>query len=235
MSVWSQKRFWKSATAAEVAGGFSVHLDGRSLKTPAKSAFVLPTRRMAQAAAAEWDAQTGKVDPSTMPVTRSANAAIDKVTHQHGEVAALLADYGGTDLICYRAVGPEGLVARQARAWDPLLDWSEQALGAPLVAVSGVMFAPQPAASLDRLGSLVHELSAFELAGFYDLVSISGSLVIGLAVTKGFLPPEEAWHLARIDEQWQQDQWGEDEEASRMSEVKHNAFLHAARFFNLAR
>ncbi|MFV2034502.1 MAG: ATP12 family chaperone protein, partial [Halocynthiibacter sp.] len=235
MSGWAQKRFWKTATAVRVPGGYSVQLDGRSLKTPAKADFVVPTHAMASAAADEWQAQEGIVDPVAMPTTRSANAAIDKVTLQHAEVAALIADYGGTDLICYRAEGPESLIARQAEVWNPLRDWSAEALGAPLITVSGVIFTPQPPASLRVFDDCVGALSAFELAGLHDLVSISGSLVIGLAVTKSFLSPQEAWRRARIDEQWQLEHWGDDEEASRMSDAKCSAFLHAARFFQMSR
>ncbi len=129
---WTAKRFWQAATAEATEGGFTVRLDGRPVKTPAKAPLVLPTLALAQAIAAEWDAQTGTVRPATMPLTRAANSAIDKVAPMRAEVIAELAGYGGTDLLCYRAEGPEALVARQAAAWDPLLDWAATALRAPL-------------------------------------------------------------------------------------------------------
>lgn len=119
MSGWAKKRFWKETTVESVEGGYGVFLDGRAVKTPAKAALVVPTEAMAEAMAAEWDAQEGEIDPNTMPVTRSANAAIDKVAVQHTEVADMLAEYGGSDLLCYRATSPEELIARQAEGWDP--------------------------------------------------------------------------------------------------------------------
>jgi len=151
VSAWKAKRFWKTATAEGCDGGFTVRLDGRAVKTPAKSAFVLPTLAMAQAAAAEWDAQVKEVRPETMPVTRMANSAIDKVAVQFDEVAGLLAAYGESDLLCYRATGPVELIARQSAAWDPLLDWAAAVLGAPLVATAGVVHVAQPPGSIAAL------------------------------------------------------------------------------------
>ena len=139
MSDWKPKRFWKKAVATACDGGFTVELDGRSVKTPAKETLIVPTMPMAKATAAEWDAQGETLDPITMPITRGANAAIDKVRTQHAEVAAMLAEYGDSDLLCYRAAGPETLIARQAAAWDPLLDWAAQTLDARLTVGQGVM------------------------------------------------------------------------------------------------
>ena len=123
MSDWAPKRFWTRTEVTEEPEGYGIALDERKVQTPAKVALILPSRALAEVVAAEWDAQTDKVDPRTMPATRGANAAIDKVRHQHGEVAAMLADYGDSDLLCYRAASPAELVARQAAAWDPMLDW----------------------------------------------------------------------------------------------------------------
>ena len=124
MSEWAAKRFWTETTVTEHPEGFGVALDGRAVKTPAKAALTVPTRAYAEAIAAEWDAQDGAIKPHTMPVTRSANAAIDKVAHQHPEVVTHVCEFGGTDLLCYRAASPERLVALQAEAWDPVLDWA---------------------------------------------------------------------------------------------------------------
>ncbi|MGR3714244.1 MAG: ATP12 family chaperone protein [Shimia sp.] len=234
MSGWAKKRFWKEATAEEVAGGFGIALDGRPVKTPAKAALVLPTRAMAEAVAAEWDAQDEAIDPATMPVTRSANAAIDKVTVQHGEVADMLAEYGGSDLLCYRATTPEELVARQNAGWDPMLDWAAEEFGARLTPVAGVMYQPQPAKALAILRTEVHRLNAFELAAFHDLVSLSGSLILGFAALRSAGGVDEIWRLSRIDEQWQEDQWGVDDDATREVQIKYKAFQHANRFYKLA-
>jgi chaperone required for assembly of F1-ATPase len=235
VSGWTAKRFWKDAQVEPDAGGYTVRLDGRPVKTPAKAPLVVPTEAMAQAIAAEWDAQEGTVKPLTMPVTRSANAAIDKVAVQFDEVAKLIAAYGGTDLLCYRATGPAALVAMQAEAWDPLLVWAADTLGAPLRVTSGVVPVEQPAASLARLTALVFGFDAFELTAVHDLVSVSGSLVLGLAETQGRLDADETWRLSRIDEIWQAELWGEDEEAREQAEGRREALRHAARFFRLCR
>ncbi|MDP4032857.1 MAG: ATP12 family protein [Pseudorhodobacter sp.] len=233
MSGWTAKRFWQDATVEPCDGGFTVRLDRRLVKTPAKAALVVPTHAMAQAIATEWQCQQGVIKPDTMPVTRSANSAIDKITPQFDEVAALIAAYGASDLLCYRATGPAGLVARQALAWDPMLDWATQALEAPLVATAGVMHTPQPAESLARLVARVHACTPFQLAALHDLVAISGSLVLGFAVTSGFAKPETIWNLSRIDEQWQAEQWGDDHAAAESAGLRRAALLHAERFYRL--
>ncbi|WP_319825792.1 ATP12 family chaperone protein [Thalassovita sp.] len=235
MSGWTAKRFWTESKAAEVEGGFTVLLDGRGVKTPAKTPLVVPTLALAQAIAAEWDAQDGEVKPLTMPFTRGANAALDKVATQFDEVAALIADYGGSDLLCYRAEGPEGLIARQAQAWDPVLDWAAETLGARLNVAAGVIHLAQDAAVLDRLQAQVRVMSPFELAAFHDLVGLSGSLVLGFAAVHDLHPVQDLWTLSRIDETWQQEQWGVDEEAAALAETKRQAFVQAKRFYDLSR
>lgn len=235
MSGWAPKRFWKEAGVEAAEGGFAVRLDRRAVKTPAKAGLVVPTRALAEAIAGEWDAQAGVVRPETMPVTRAANSAIDKVMPQLDEVRALIAAYGGSDLLCYRAEGPEALAARQAAGWDPLLDWSAAALSAPLVATVGVVHVAQPPDSLERLAARVGRFTPFELAAVHDLVALSGSLVLGLAVCEGRLDADAAWTLSRIDEDWQAELWGRDAEAADAAALKHAAFLRAAAFFRLCR
>lgn len=234
MSDWKPKRFWKQATATAVDGGFTVLLDARPVRTPAKAALHVPTLAMAEAIAAEWDAQQDLLDPGTMPVTRGANAAIDKVSTQRHEVIALLAEYGDSDLLCYRAAGPEALIEKQAEGWDPVLDWAAKTLNARLFVGEGVMHVPQTTQALENLAAELAAFDDFELAGVHDLISISGSLVLALAVTKDAFTPDEAWLLSRIDEHWQISQWGEDEEAMAAEQVKKTAFLDAARFYRLA-
>ena len=233
MSAWKAKRFWQAASAEACEGGFTVRLDGRAVKTPARRALVLPTLAMAEVIAAEWGAQQGLVKPDTMPATRAANSALDKVAEQFDEVAGLLAAYGETDLLCYRATGPAALVARQADGWDPLLAWCATTLQAPLIATAGVMHIDQPAASVAVLRDLVHGFTPFQLAAVHDLIAISGSLVLALAVTRGRLTVEQAWDLSRIDETWQNEQWGVDDEAAALESLKHHALLEAARFYGL--
>ncbi|MES2844833.1 MAG: ATP12 family protein [Pseudomonadota bacterium] len=233
MSAWTAKRFWTEATVDQTEGGYTVRLDGRPVKTPAKTLLVVPTRELATAVAAEWDAQQGLVKPDTMPFTRSANSAIDKVATQFDEVVGLLGAYGATDLLCYRATGPEALVHRQAVAWDPLLTWSASELGAPLVATAGVMHIAQPAESLARLHARIAAMSPFQIAAFHDLVAISGSLILAFAVTSGRLTLDEAWALSRLDETWQNEQWGVDDDAAALEAFKQAAFAHAGRFYAL--
>jgi len=235
MSGWTAKRFWKEATVEPEAGGFGVRLDGRAVKTPAKAPLVLPTRALAEAVAAEWDAQDEKIDPATMPFTRAANAAIDKVAVQFDEVAGLIAAYGETDLLCYRADGPEALTARQAEAWDPLLDWAEAALGARLTATAGVMHIAQPEPALDALRARVRSLDPFALTALHDLVGLSGSLIIGFAALENWSDADTLWHLSRIDEAWQEEQWGADEEAAELAARKKQEFLQALRFYTLSK
>lgn len=233
MSAWSARRFWTDVTVRAEGEGFAVLLDTRPVRTPLKAQLILPTEALACEVAAEWRAQTGTVNSATMPFTRTANSAIDTVVPQHGAVADMLAAYGGTDLLCYRATDPADLAARQATGWDQLLDWAAKALDAPLQTTAGVMHVGQPADSLAALSKAVHGLSAFQLAAFHDLVALSGSLVLALAVARGRLTAGAAWTQSRIDETWQIEQWGDDEEAAEMAARKRADFLQADRFFAL--
>ncbi|MCU9848406.1 ATPase [Defluviimonas sp. WL0024] len=234
MSGWKAKRFWKTVAVVEAEGGYGVTLDARPVRTPAKCALVLPTRAMAEAIATEWEAVEKEVDPRRMPVTRAANAAIDKVAPQFDEVATLIAAYGGTDLLCYRAVAPEALAEAQAAAWDPLLDWAAREYGARLNVTRGVVPVAQPAESLVRLTAAVRALSPFELTALHDLVSLSGSLVLGLAATRPEFDSETLWRHSRFDEDWQTEQWGEDEEAVAAARMKRDDFLFARHFWNIS-
>lgn len=234
MSEWAAKRFWTETRVVEAEAGWTVHLDGRGVRTPLKAPLIVPTRAMAEAMAAEWDAQEDKIDPISMPVTRSANAALDKVAVQRAEVEALLADYAENDMLCYRAEGPDGLVRRQAEAWDPYLAWGAEALGVALVPTAGIMPVAQPQASLARARGALAAFTDFELTAVHDLVSLSGSLVLGLAVARGHTTAEAAWPISRLDELWQQELWGADAEAESQAALKKAAFLHAERFLSLS-
>jgi len=229
------KRFWKTACISEVAFGHAVHLDDRAVRTPAKQPFVMPSRALAEAIAAEWDGQGDAVVPASMPLTRAANTAIDRVAVQRTEVIATVAAYGETDLVCYRAPHPRGLAARQAEVWDPLLSWAEEVLAAPLRVAEGVMFVGQDSAALEALRRAVQAHDDWELTALHDLVALSGSLVIGLALSAGRLDPASAWPLSRIDEDWNIAEWGEDDEARAAAEGKRAEFEAAARFLDLVR
>ncbi|MBB3992728.1 chaperone required for assembly of F1-ATPase [Sulfitobacter undariae] len=234
MSEWKAKRFWKEALVVPTEGGFTVELDGRGVKTPAKRALHVPTHAMAAVIAQEWSAQQDAINPNTMPATKTANAAIDKVSQQHAEVAEMLAAYGDSDLLCYRADTPEELVARQAEQWDPILEWAAEVLDAPLLTRTGVMHIPQDPVVIEKLSQRTHALDKFELAAFHDLVGMSGSLVLGFAAALDVKTADELWAISRLDELWQEEQWGEDEDATALAETKRIAFIHAKRMFDLA-
>ena len=234
MNAWVAKRFWTDVSVVSTADGFAIKLDGRPVKTPAKTPLVVPSIEMAESIAAEWRAVDEKIDPEVMPFTRSANAALDKVSTQFTEVAEMLAAYGGSDLLCYRATTPAALVERQEQAWDPILDWAFETFGARLTTTAGIMPIAQGADSIEALSKPLFDSTPFQLTALHDLVSLSGSLVLALKVTQGNLPPETAWSLSRIDETWQAEQWGVDEEAEQLAQVKRLAFDHAALFFRMA-
>lgn len=229
------KRFWKEARLEPAPGGYALCLDRRPVRTPAGAACVLPTRPLAEAVAAEWDAQENEIDPLAMPLTRTANTAIDRVLPDPDRVAGDIAAYGGSDLVCYRAPHPEGLKRREAEAWDPLVDWAAAALGARLVLVEGVMHVAQPPASLARLDAAVRAHGPWELTALHELVTLSGSLVIGLAVSHGRMDPDPAWAASRVDEAWNIEEWGEDAEAAAAAERRRQDFVTAARVMALLR
>lgn len=235
MTQWAPRRTWQAVTVETGPDGFAVTLDGCPARTPAGAVLALPARPLALAVAAEWEAAPpGRpADPRAMPLTRTANSALDAVAPARARIAGIVAGYGAADLLCYRAAAPEALTLRQARAWDPLLAWSARALGAPLVATLGVRPVDQPAPSLARLAARVGALDPFRLAALHDLVALSGSLVLGLAVLERRLGPDEAWALSRLDEDWQAAHWGRDAEAEAAAARRAADFALAARVLAL--
>lgn len=235
MSEWKARRFWKAVSVEAAGTGWQVILDGRQVRTPGKLALALPTRALAEALAVEWDAQVDVIDPFSMPLTRAANSAVEKVTPQRADIADMLAGYGGTDLLCYRADAPEELVQMQAAGWDPLIDWAATELGAPLRITHGVIPVIQPDASLEALRARVHALDCFGLTALHDLVTLPGSLLLGLAVIGGRMPAKQAFDLSRLDESFQISRWGADEDAEKAAQGRLEAMLVAERFWNLSR
>ena len=233
MSEWKARKFWKAAAVEPASGGFRVTLDGKPVMTPGKQPLILPTRALADAVAAEWDAQGDVIDPLSMPLTRAANSAIEKVTPQFDAVADMLGAYGGTDLLSYRASEPEGLKARQAEGWDPVLDWARDRYDAPLAVTEGLMPVAQDADALARLRARIATLTPYELTAFHDLVTLPGSLILGLAVLDGRLTADEAHALARLDEEFQAERWGRDEEADAAAEGRLTAMRNAERLLGL--
>ena len=235
MAEWKARRFWKTADIRPQGEGWEVVLDGRPLRTPGKLPLILPTEALARAIAAEWDAQTDVIDPNRLPLTRAANSAVEKVTPQFHDVTSMLGDYGGTDLLSYRASEPEALTRMQAVGWDPLIDWAATELRAPLRITHGVIPVPQDPAVLLKLQAEIASLDAFALTALHDLVTLPGSLILGLAVLRGRLDAETAWKLARIDEEFQADRWGRDEDADLAAQGRLEAMRNAERFYHLSR
>ena len=227
------KRFWTEAAVVEAGDGFGIALDGRPVKTPARLALAVPTRGLAEAIAEEWRASGETVDPRAMPLTGLANAAIDRVAADPAMFAADLARYGESDLTCYRAEGPEPLVARQAESWDALLDWARRRYDVDFTCTSGIVHTPQPDDTVVKLAHAVAVLDPFRLAALSPLVTIGGSLVAGLAVLDQAVPPETAWEAVSLDDRWQAEQWGEDAEAAAALDNRRRDFLAAARFLEL--
>ena len=229
------RRFYEDVAVAEAEGGYTVLLDGRPLRTPLKRPFVLPTRALAEAAAEEWRGQGEKIDPATMPVTGLANAAIDKADGpERPALEAHLAELAEHDLLCYRA-GPEqaGLAERQRRIWDPLLRWAEEALNARLHLAEGIMPVEQPAVSVTTLLTPYERADAFTFVPLFSMATLTRSVVIPLAVGRAAITPEEAWEAATLEERWNMELWGEDEQAARQLAQRRAEFLAAARFLVL--
>lgn len=227
------KRFWSRAHVVPDGRQFSVLLDSRMLRTPAKAPLLLPTQALAEAVAGEWDAVETVVDPDALPLTRAANSAIDRVGPAHDAVVTSLTSYGESDLLCYRAEEPEALRTRQAATWDPLLTWAATELEAPLRITTGLMPHPQPSASLAALRKALASFDAFALTAVSDLVTISGSLVLGLAVARGRLDAAEAFEISRVDENWQNAQWGTDADEAIVVARRLRDVCRAARLLDL--
>jgi chaperone required for assembly of F1-ATPase len=224
------KRFWKHVT---IEADQSIALDGRPVRTPGRAALALPTPQLAEAVAEEWRSVGETIDPRAMPLTGLANAAIDRVAPDPAAFATGLAAYGETDLLYYRADGPAELVARQAAAWDALLDWARSRYDVHFEPVAGVMHHAQPPATVQRLAEAVAALDAFRLAGLSPLVTIGGSLIAALALLEGAADAETVWAAVQLDELWQAEQWGEDELATAAREARRTDFGAGVRFLSL--
>jgi chaperone required for assembly of F1-ATPase len=204
-----RKRFYDRARVGEDAP-FTVLLDGRSVKTPLGNGLALPSRALAEAVAAEWQAQGERIDPATMPLTRLANTIIDGVVVAPAGVAEEVAKYLGSDLVFYRADSPEGLVTMQAQHWDPLLDWARETLGARFVLGEGVVFVAQPEHAVAAAGAAI-PADPWRLGAVNVITTLTGSALIALAVEQGHLRVDAAWAAAHVDEDWNMAQWGRDE------------------------
>ena len=227
------KRFWKDVAVAPEEGGWTVKLDGKPLRTPARAAQVVPSERLAEAIAEEWRAIEGEVNPRAMPLTGLANAAIDRVAPERRAFAGGLARYAEADLACYRSDWPPELVTRQTAKWDELLAWARRRYDVDFSTTSGILHVPQPQATIERLDHAVAALDPFRLAGLSPLVTLGGSLIAGLAVLEKAITAEAAWDAVSVDERWQLEQWGAEAEAETALENRRRDFMSAARFLEL--
>lgn len=229
------KRFHKEAAVDAADGGYRVLLDGKPMRTPAKTMMVVPAEALAEAIAAEWDAvpEGGELNVTYLALTRLAATGLDRVASQRGKVIEDIAKYAGSDLLCYRATDPESLVKRQAETWQPLLDWAKERHCAELAVASGLTFVSQPTAALARLRRVVEAHSDMALSALFNLTHISGSLVIALAISDGRLSAEDAFATAQLDELYQIEKWGEDPIATKRHEGIRNDISAGARFLAL--
>jgi chaperone required for assembly of F1-ATPase len=230
-----RRRFYDAVSIAEGEGGFGLLLDGRAVNTPARRPLAAPRRAWAEAIAAEWEAQRDVIDPARMPLTRLANSIIDGVADQPMEVAAEVEKYLATDLVLYRAAGPEGLVARQSAAWDPVLAWAREALGARFVLAQGAVFVAQPPEALAAAGAAIprEARNLWQLGALHVVTTLTGSALIALALAAGALSVDAAWAAAHVDEDWNMDYWGRDalaleRRAFRFAEMQAAATLLSA-------
>jgi chaperone required for assembly of F1-ATPase len=228
------KRFYDEAEIAESDGGFVLALDGRLARTPAKALLKVGTRKLAEAMVEEWNLQRDTIDPATMPITKIVNSAIDGVSRETSAVAADIVRYAASDLLSYRAGEPEVLAQRQHEAWDPLLVWAGADLGATLAVGTGVIFVPQPADALEAIARAVAPLDPVRLAALHVVTTLTGSAVLALAVARRRLEPESAWAAAHIDEDYQAELWGADEEAQERRAARWREMEAASRILQLA-
>ena len=229
------KRFYQKAEAVPAAGGYGVALDGRLVKTPGRRDLIVPSLALAAALAAEWNGQQGEIRRETMPLMRLAGATIDRSPVQRETIVRQVADYAGTDLVCYRAAHPPALAARQEAVWQPLIDWAMQRYAAPLAVTTGVIPASQPAASLAALAVVVAAHDDFSLTALHAATAACGSLVIALALLDGRLDAAEAFAAAQLDESFQIEAWGEDIEQAERRAALAAEIAAAARFISLLR
>ncbi|WP_458760618.1 ATP12 family chaperone protein [Afipia sp. TerB] len=222
-----RQRFYKTTGVIEEDGGFTVALDGKPVRTPGKRPLAAPVRALAEAMAAEWDAQKDAIDPMTMPLTRIAHSVIDGVADNVPAVADDIAKYFGSDLLFYRAGFPDGLVARQGEHWDPVLRWAADDHGAHFILTEGVMHVQQPDAAIAAMRALL-PADAWRIAALHVITTITGSALLAVALKEGVRTPEQAWAAAHVDEDWNADTWGADEEVTERRAARRRDFDAAA-------
>jgi chaperone required for assembly of F1-ATPase len=228
-----RQRFFTTATAREREGAFAVELDDKPVRTPARRLLAFPTLPLAERAATEWQSQGEFIDPAKLPLTRLANTIIDAVVGAHAEVAADVARYIASDLLFYRAEGPERLVARQNSEWNPILAWAGEAHGARFLLAQGVVFVTQPEAAVAAMRRLI-PASLWRLGAVHVITTLTGSALIALALAEQAITPDDAWAAAHVDENWNQELWGRDAVALARRALRRTEFDAAISVLRLA-
>ena len=221
------KRFYSTAGVAETESGFAITLDGKTVRTPSRRALAAPDRSIAEAIAAEWQAQNELINPTTMPLPRLANSVVDAVVERVDAVTDDVARYFESDLLFYRASHPEALVAREAKLWDPVLFWAADTLGAHFILAEGIVHVRQPEPAVAAARAALPS-DPWSIAAFHVVTTITGSALLGLALTHGLLDPDQVWAAAHVDEDWNIAQWGIDEEVAARRAAKQVDFAAAA-------
>ena len=229
------KRFYQHVAVAARDIDFEILLDDKRVRTPAKNILELPSEPLADAIAGEWRAQQDFIDPSSMPLTRLANTAIDGVANSIEDVRADIAKYAASDLLCYRAEDPEELVRRQSEGWDPVIRALQNRFSTAFSVTSGIMPTDQPAESLAKLDAWLSKKDAFAATPLHVITSISGSCMLAIAHAEDIVDIETLWHLCLIDEDYQMELWGRDTEATSRREHRWREIESAARFMQLTK
>jgi chaperone required for assembly of F1-ATPase len=227
-----KKRFYKDVGVAGGSEGFAVTLDGRPVRTPARRMLAAPTRALGEALAAEWDAQAAVIDPARMPLTRLANTIIDGVATASRDVAAEIEKYLGSDLVCYRAEGPDRLVARQAHRWDPILAYARENLGARFEITCGVRFVTQPPDAIAAV-RLAIPTDPWRLGAVHAVMTLTGSALLALALARAAVTLDDAWAAAHVDEDWNMELWGRDKLALERRDARFAEMQAAAKVLEL--
>lgn len=226
------KKFYKTASAKKGKDGFEVHLDGKPLKTPLKENLSIPTRELARLIAAEWQAQGDIITPDTLPLTRLANTAQDVTLNNFDKVLDEVVAFAAHDLLCYRTGEPKGLHKQEAALWDPYLAWAKNAHGISLQIAHGISPVEQDKAALKKLARRLHGLSPFMLAALHNATTLTGSVILALALAEGFTKADDIWRAAHVDEDFQVAKWGKDVEAENMRSLRRKLFDAVSVFMN---
>lgn len=230
------KRFYKDVSVSPVDGAFAISLDGRPMKTPQRNPLAVPASGLADAIAAEWAAQGEDIIPASMPLTGLAQGALDQVDNERERIVSRIAAFADSDMLYYRAdQGQQALIDHQAEHWDPLLDWARHRYDVGFNLIHGIRYEPQPVETIMHLASVVEAQDGFTVAAMLSLVGLSGSLIATLALVERAYDADTLWPLVNLEELWQEQQWGRDDQAVVARGIKQAEFQAAARFLELSR